>query len=118
MSYDDWFAGRRQGRLCVRNDESIEGLLMKQRFALLIVIACMLGAAVADDGMWLYNAPPNKQLKSKYGFNATQQWLDHVRLGSVRVNNGGSGSFVSPTGLTFTNHHVGRGCMQDLSTKE
>jgi Peptidase S46 len=91
---------------------------MKQRFALLIVIACMLGAAMADDGMWLYNAPPSKQLKSKYGFNATQQWLDHVRLGSVRFNNGGSGSFVSPTGLTFTNHHVGRVCMQDLSTKE
>lgn len=91
---------------------------MKQKFALLVVVACILGTAVADEGMWLYNAPPTKQLKSKYGFNASQQWLDHVRLGSVRFNNGGSGSFVSPTGLTFTNHHVGRVCMQDLSTKD
>jgi hypothetical protein len=91
---------------------------MKQKFALLVVVMCILGTAVADEGMWLFNAPPTKQLKSKYGFNASQQWLDHVRLGSVRFNNGGSGSFVSPTGLTFTNHHVGRVCMQDLSTKD
>lgn len=91
---------------------------MKNRIAILLVVILTAGMAVADEGMWLYNAPPSKQLKSKYGFNATQQWLDHVRLGSVRFNNGGSGSFVSPTGLTFTNHHVGRVCMQDLSTKE
>ena len=91
---------------------------MKNRFVLFLVLITMLGVASADEGMWLYNAPPSKQLKTKYGFNATQQWLDHVRLGSVRFNNGGSGSFVSPDGLTFTNHHVGRVCMQDLSTKD
>jgi hypothetical protein len=91
---------------------------MNRRLTLVLVIACLLGAAAADDGMWLFNAAPTKQLKSKYGFGASQQWLDHVRLGSVRFNNGGSGSFVSPTGLTFTNHHVGRVCMQDLSTKD
>ena len=70
----------------------------------------------ADEGMWLYNAFPKDKVKAKYGFEPTQAWLDHVRLGSVRFNNGGSGSFVSPDGLTFTNHHVGAQCVQELST--
>jgi len=70
----------------------------------------------ADEGMWLYNAFPKQKVQAKYGFAPTQQWLDHVRLSSVRFNNGGSGSFVSPEGLTFTNHHVGAECIQQLST--
>jgi len=73
--------------------------------------------ATADEGMWLYNAPPKDRIKAKYGFQLTQPWLDHVRLSSVRFNNGGSGSFVSPDGLTFTNHHVGARCVQQLSTE-
>ena len=73
--------------------------------------------ATADEGMWLYNAPPKDKIKAKYGFELTQEWLDHVRLSSVRFNNGGSGSFVSADGLTFTNHHVGAACVQQLSTE-
>ena len=73
--------------------------------------------ASADEGMWLYNAPPKDKIKAKYGFELTDQWLDHVRLSSVRFNNGGSGSFVSADGLTFTNHHVGAACVQQLSTQ-
>jgi hypothetical protein len=73
--------------------------------------------ASADEGMWLYNAPPKNRIKTKYGFELTQEWLDHVRLSSVRFNNGGSGSFVSADGLTFTNHHVGAACVQQLSTE-
>src|SRR5882762_8301482 len=72
--------------------------------------------ASADEGMWLYNAAPKDKIKAKYSFELTQAWLDHVRLSSVRFNNGGSGSFVSADGLTFTNHHVGAGCVQQLST--
>src|SRR5215472_16560057 len=72
--------------------------------------------ASADEGMWLYNAFPKARVKAKYGFEPSQTWLDHVRLGSVRFNNGGSGSFVSADGLTFTNHHVGALCVQQLST--
>ena len=73
--------------------------------------------ALADEGMWLYNAARKDKIKAKYGFELTQEWLDHVRLSSVRFNNGGSGSFVSPDGLTFTNHHVGAACVQQLSTE-
>ena len=82
-----------------------------------VLIALILGSlASADEGMWLYNAFPKDRVKATYGFEPTQQWLDHVRLSSVRFNNGGSGSFVSPNGLTFTNHHVGAACIQQLST--
>lgn len=84
--------------------------------ALASVLLCS-SAAVADEGMWLYNEPPKDKIKAKYGFELTQPWLDHVRLSSVRFNNGGSGSFVSPDGLTFTNHHVGAACVQQLSTE-
>jgi Peptidase S46 len=75
----------------------------------------LVRTSVADEGMWLYNAFPKDKVQGKYGFSPTQQWLDHVRLSSVRFNNGGSGSFVSPNGLTFTNHHVGEECIQQLS---
>jgi len=84
-----------------------------------VVFLCLLALgrrAMADEGMWLFNAFPQQKVKAKYGFEPIQQWLDHVRLGSVRFNNGGSGSFVSPDGLTFTNHHVGAVCVHQLST--
>src|ERR1700757_754953 len=89
------------------------------RRAILIVAAASIlaGIAPADEGMWLFNAFPKARVKAKYGFEPTREWLDHVRLSSVRFNNGGSGSFVSPDGLTFTNHHVGAACVQQLSTE-
>jgi len=66
--------------------------------------------------MWLYNSFPKDAVKAKYGFEPTQAWLDHVRLSSVRFNNGASGSFVSSDGLAVTNHHVGSQCIHQLST--
>lgn len=91
---------------------------MKRLFFLSVIAFVLLGAVLsfADEGMWLYNAFPKERVKAKYGFEPNQEWLDHVRLASVRFNNGGSGSFVSPNGLTFTNHHVGAECVQQLST--
>jgi len=71
--------------------------------------------AMADEGMWLFNAFPKDRVQAHYGFVPTQVWLDHVRMSSVRFNNGGSGSFVSADGLAFTNHHVGADCIQKLS---
>jgi hypothetical protein len=70
----------------------------------------------ADEGMWTFDNPPLKQLRERYGFEPTKEWLDHVRLASVRFNDGGSGSFVSPNGLVLTNHHVARGQLQKVST--
>jgi hypothetical protein len=70
----------------------------------------------AEEGMWTFDNPPVKQLKDQYNFTPTQAWLDHVRLSSVRLNDGGSGSFVSAHGLLLTNHHVARGQLQKNST--
>jgi hypothetical protein len=72
----------------------------------------------ADEGMWTFDNVPRALIKQKYGFEITDQWLEHVRLASVRVGNGGSGSFVSPDGLLFTNQHVGRGQVTKLSTPQ
>jgi hypothetical protein len=82
-------------------------------------LLCLAGVTigVADEGMWLFNLPPTERIRAKYGFRLTPEWLEHVRLSSVRFNNGGSGSFVSPDGLTFTNHHVGSTCIHQLSTE-
>src|ERR1700730_2277630 len=91
---------------------------MKYFFSALLAFAFIFSTlANADEGMWLYNEPPKDKVKAKYGCELTQHWLDHVRLSSVRFNNGGSGSFVSADGLTFTNHHVGAGCVQQLSSE-
>ena len=91
---------------------------MKRFFSICLALSFLFSTvAAADEGMWLYNQAPKDKIKTKYGFELTQEWLDHVRLSSVRFNNGGSGSFVSANGLTFTNHHVGAGCVQQLSSE-
>ena len=71
-----------------------------------------------DEGMWPFDGLPLQVLKDKYGFEPSQQWLEHVRLGSVRFDTGGSGSFVSPNGLVMTNHHVALTTIQAVSTPE
>jgi len=76
-----------------------------------------LGAS-ADEGMLLFNAPPKKLLKEKYGFEASEEWLGRLQRAAVRLNNGGSGAFVSPDGLVMTNHHVGADMLFDLSTRQ
>ncbi|MGP8186367.1 MAG: S46 family peptidase [Terracidiphilus sp.] len=74
--------------------------------------------ARAEEGMWTFDNPPLKQLADKYNFHPTQEWFDHLRLSSVRLNDGGSGSFVSADGLLLTNHHVARFQLQKNSTAE
>jgi hypothetical protein len=90
---------------------------MIKRFVLMLCILTLgLGTfAVADEGMWLFNAFPKDKVQAEYGFAPDQAWLDHVRLSSARAPNGSS-SFVSPDGLIFTNHHIAQECIHDLST--
>ena len=83
-----------------------------------VVAAPALLIVSADEGMWTFDNVPRALIKQQYGFEITGQWLDHVRLASARVGDGGSGSFVSPDGLLFTNQHVGRGQVTKLSTPQ
>lgn len=92
---------------------------MKLRSLLVTLAALCVGTATrADEGMWLYSAPPRAQIKAKYGFDLTDTWLDHVRLSSVRFNSGGSASFVSRDGLVITNHHVAADSIQKMGSQE
>jgi hypothetical protein len=74
--------------------------------------------ALADEGMWTFNNVPRADIKKKYGFEVTDEWLNKVRLASVRFNNGGSGSFVSPNGLVLTNYHIVEDIVGEVSTPE
>jgi hypothetical protein len=69
----------------------------------------------ADEGMWLLSNPPSDRLQRDYHYRVTPSWIEHIMKGSVRFNNGGSGSFVSADGLVVTNHHIGADSLQKLS---
>ncbi|MEE2825018.1 MAG: S46 family peptidase [Planctomycetota bacterium] len=84
-------------------------------FLSLLIAPCSLHA---DEGMWLFNGLPIEQFKTKYGFEPTPEWTDHLMKSSVRFNVGGSASFVSSNGLVLTNHHVGSDTLNKLSTQE
>lgn len=86
--------------------------------ALFLMIWLLAGSLSADEGMWLFNNLPKKQLKEKYGFEPTEEWAEHVMKSCVRFNVGGSASFVSSNGLVMTNHHVASDTLFKLSSGE
>jgi len=69
----------------------------------------------ADEGMWTFDNLPLGTLKAKYGFEPSAAWLKRLQLGTLRFP-GGTGAFVSADGLVITNHHVGRGSIQQVSS--
>jgi hypothetical protein len=72
----------------------------------------------AEEGMWLFSAPPRDTIRARYDFDLTDAWLDHLMQSSVRFSTGGSGSFVSGDGLVITNHHVGADALQKMGDAE
>jgi hypothetical protein len=90
---------------------------MKRLFFFLWCLA-LCWAARGDEGMWLFNQPPRELLRERYHFDATDAWLNHLQKSSIRLNSGGSGSFISRDGLLISNHHVGADALQKLSSEK
>lgn len=93
---------------------------MKKVSVLLLLLSFLINVPLlrADEGMWTFDNPPLKQWKERYKFEPSAEWLEKMRLACVRINDGGSASFVSPDGLMITNHHVALGQITKLSTPE
>jgi hypothetical protein len=70
----------------------------------------------SDEGMWTYDNFPFERVQRRHGFRPDSAWLDRVRLSSVRLARGCSGSFVSGSGLVMTNHHCAHRCIEQLSS--
>ncbi len=84
---------------------------------LLLTVCAGYPAAHADEGMWTFHNPPTALVKQKYRVDLTPQWLEHVRLSTVRLSNC-TASFVSPDGLILTNFHCSWTCLEDHSTQD
>src|SRR5260370_26491828 len=85
------------------------------RAAALLVAASIVAPAFADEGMWTYDNFPTAKMRAKYGWAPDAAWLEHARLGSIRLTLGCSASLVSPDALVMTNHHCARDCVSDLA---
>src|SRR6202140_4334816 len=85
------------------------------RVSLLLLAASITAPALADEGMWTYDNFPTAKMQAAYGWAPDAAWLEHARLGSIRLTLGCSASLVSSNGLVMTNHHCARACVSDLA---
>jgi hypothetical protein len=55
--------------------------------------------------MWTFEDAPIEYFATTYGFKPNQEWLDDIRLSTLRFGGGCSAGFISEDGLILTNHH-------------
>jgi hypothetical protein len=87
------------------------------KYSFFLIVATLLPTRLAttlaaDEGMWPYNQFPREAVNTKYKFDATPEFLDHLRAASVKLP-GGAGAFVSERGLILTNQHLVTACIGD-----
>ncbi|HEX8148576.1 MAG TPA: S46 family peptidase [Pyrinomonadaceae bacterium] len=90
---------------------------LRAALAALLTAAALASSALADEGMWAFNNLPRAEIKRRYGFEVTDEWVRRVQSATVRFPNG-TGSFVSPEGLVLTNYHIVEDIVGELSTAE
>ena len=79
-----------------------------------VFLACALALPLpADEGMWLFNQFPKEQVKKSYNFEVTDQFLENLRLASLRIGRD-AGAFVSPNGLILTDRSAVADCAAKL----
>src|SRR3954470_119813 len=83
----------------------------------LLLLTTLGVPALADEGMWTFNNLPRDEIKKRYGFEVTDDWVRRVESATVRFPNG-TGSFVSNEGLVLTNYHIVEDIVGELSTAE
>ena len=52
------------------------------RLSLVAVVLVLSGRGIADEGFWLFNAPPKAAISQALGFELTDGWL--TRMSSAR----------------------------------
>lgn len=55
--------------------------------------------------LWTFDNFPKDYMQDKYNLKITDEWLEKVRLSSLKFASWCSSSFVSEDGLIMTNHH-------------
>lgn len=86
--------------------------------AAFVAATLLASPALADEGMWTFDAFPTARMQQDYGWAPDRAWLDRVQAAAVRLTGGCSASFVSKDGLILTNHHCVAGCASDLSSAQ
>src|SRR5580658_10833514 len=83
-----------------------------------VFLVCALAVPMAaDEGMWLFNQFPKDQVKKSYSFDVTDQFLDDLRLASLKIG-ANAGSFVSANGLILTDRTAVADCVSKLSSPQ
>jgi hypothetical protein len=88
------------------------------RILIAVITAMVSLSASANEGMWTFDNPPRAAIAEKFGVTLDAAWLDRLRLATVRLEGGCTGSFISADGLVLTNHHCGEDCIAQNSSPD
>jgi len=98
---------------------------MKRLVIIVLLVALISPAAVADEGMWVpvLIEKYNIRLMQENGFRLTAEDIYSINKASMKdavvlFGGGCTGEFISDKGLIITNHHCGYGHIQNHSTLE